>query len=105
MNFEEERQNLPLTIKELELIQEALALFHMRYMNKLTPKPLKPGEEDKYEGKKQKERERLGFIQETFQYVTLQYNIWTKKLNADVAKSAYGTETPCSSGDEELGRN
>lgn len=82
-----EREALPLTIKQLRLIVDSLNEYYERQLNKVQPKELKPDEEDIYKGRRIKDRQRLGFIQETLQFVTLCYNIRIGQLNPDVAEA------------------
>ena len=90
MKKEEEREALPVTLKELELIVEALN----DYWQKATIKA------ERFEKKPRKLREHLGFIQETLQFTTLVRNIRTGKLNEAVASSIGMPELPRDEGEE-----
>lgn len=96
-----EKETVPLTTKELELVVEALNEFYMRTLTR--------AERLSGHARPKKVSQHLAFIQETLQYVMLVRNIRTGKLNPDVAISGGldvgSSETPDSSGTQELAGN
>lgn len=102
MKFEEkQREALPVTIEELEIIVSSLEVNYQRLVRK-AGRIARHNDEEK--GRSIKETHTLAKIQECLQYVTIVRNIRTNKLNPDVAASGGLTvekENPSSTGKQE----
>lgn len=109
MQFEEkQREPLPLTIPELEIVVLALESYYKRVLRKTERLAKNYGDE---KGRSVKDSQALARIQECLQYVTIIRNIRTNKLNPDVAlsggltideeKTASGSGEPESNGGKE----
>jgi hypothetical protein len=100
-----ERDILPLTFEELELVVKALEEYYQRVLRK-TKRLTKNCGVDK--GRSIKDTQVLAKVQECLQYVTLVRNIHAGKLNPDVAESGGLTvekETTNNTGESELPGN
>lgn len=89
MNIEEEK--LVLTLRELDLIVEALNAYYLRAIARATRSR---------QVRSRKVTENLGFIQETLQNVVVHKNIRTGKLHAESTNTT--SEVVDSTGDQEL---
>jgi hypothetical protein len=80
---DKERNILPVTVAQLEIIVEALNSHYVWQIREVAEY-----EEEQQQSRSEETIKRLAKIQETLQYVSLILNIRTKKLNEDVARSA-----------------